>query len=312
MPKAARVGDKHICPAPTPLPHVGLTVIPVCSQNVETNSRQQARSGDRLQCIPMINFIVTGSGTVQINGRLAARENDRTMHPPPGVIMAGSPNVLIGGPTTGATLGNRERGIEACKAARAGRNPPSGATSPNGNQLQPHTAGQSYNNCGVESARQIINQVNPDSPVSQEGLLQEAFQHHDATEVANNLYQSGGTTPQGRVNILERNNVPSHTETGSMDNLAQSVAEGRGVIAAVMAGTMWPVSAPQAKGPPPGEGPHAILVTGVEFDEQGNIKNVIINDTGTGQCGVSVPAATFEQALSERGASHVVTDDPIW
>ncbi|EYF01316.1 PAAR domain-containing protein [Chondromyces apiculatus] len=313
MPKAARVGDFHLCLAFTPLPHVGGPIVSVCSPNVETNSRNQARSGDRLQCIPSINFIVTGSGSVEINGQLAARKTDRTMHQPLGLITAGSSNVEIGGPRVGATLGNRKKGLKACKAARVGRNPPPGATGPDGKQLLANTRGQSYNNCGVESSRQIINQSHPGSPRTQEGLLQEAFDHGDAIRDPKGLYYSGGTYTDTMENILERNGVPAHLESGSMQNLAQAVAGDQGVIATLMAGTMWPVSNPgQGAYPPPGTGGHAVLVTGVEFDADGNVKNVIINDTGTGQCGIRVPASTFQEAVDDYNGGLVITDEPIW
>jgi len=313
MPEAARVGDCHGCLALGPLPHVGGPVQPPCSPNVTTNARHQARTGDRCTCLlaGAPDFIVTGSATVTINGLPAAREGDRAMHAR-GLILTGSPNVLIGGPTVGGTIGNPKAGLKACRAARSGRNPPAGALDPAGNQIQPNTPGQSYNNCGVESARQIINRTHPDNPISQEDLLNQSMNNGTANGTPNNLFASGGTGPEGRVQILEDNNVPAHLESNSLQNLAQSVGEGKGVIAAVMAGTLWPVSSPNSNAPPPGTGGHAILVTGIEYDKNGNIKNVIINDTGTGQCMVSVPAATFEQALKDRGGDHVVTDNPIW
>ena len=71
-------------------------------------------------------------------------------------------------------------------------------------------------------------------------------------------------------------------------------------------GSLWPPS----YGFKPGTGPHVVLVTGVEYDENGNMKNVIINDTGTGECGKSYPAAKFKGALM--GDNHVVTKRPIW
>ena len=87
MPDAARRDDNHACPNPTPRPHVG-GPITVTSNNVDTNSKGQARATDRMRCtgVPTVNFIVTGSKTVEINGLMAARKTDKTMHPGPGSI----------------------------------------------------------------------------------------------------------------------------------------------------------------------------------------------------------------------------------
>src|SRR5207302_665173 len=142
-------------------------------------------------------------------------------------------------------------------------------------QLQPNTPGQSYNNCGVESARQIIN-ASGGAPVTQEGLLNHAMANGWADSVPGSLYQSGGTRPADRVAILQANGVPAGTMLPTVQNLETAVAEGRGIIVSVYAGDIWPPSA----GLNPGNGTHAILVTGVEYDAKGNHTNVIVNDTG--------------------------------
>ncbi|MBK8262739.1 MAG: PAAR domain-containing protein [Nannocystis sp.] len=316
MPEAARVGDHHTCPCPTPQAHVGGPIEPPCSPDVETNGRPQARATDQLTCtgVGLRNFIVTGSPTVVINGKMAARRTDYTMHAPPGMIVAGSPDVVIGGGRAGATLGDPAAGQRACVAARAGRDPPAGALSPSGAQLQPNTDGQSYNNCGVESVRQIINQVDPANAQTQEELLNHAMANGNATSVPGNLHASGGTLPQQRVNILTDHGVGATQVAPTMDNLQQHVGLGRGVTADVWAARFWPADVVTGSGMVPGTnaGGHSILVTGVEFDAQGNLENVIVNDTGTGDCSRSVPAAQFEGALIGGGNNHVVTDDPIW
>src|SRR5688572_9559313 len=108
MPDTARVADKHACPCPTPQAHVGGPIDSPASTNVETNTKGAARATDLLTCEPVKikNFIVTGSPTVEINGKMAARKTDKTMHPGPGEITEGSPNVEIGGGVAGATLGD--------------------------------------------------------------------------------------------------------------------------------------------------------------------------------------------------------------
>jgi len=298
---AARVTDMHVCPMATGVvPHLGGPIIPPNSLNVQTNDLFQARATDKASCVGPIDFIVVGSSTVFVNDLMAARTADQTMHG--GLIGPGSINVLIGGPPGGATLGNPVAGQAACVAAVGGRNPSAALG------LPAQTQSQSYNNCGVESSRQIINQANG-SNVSQEILLTQAMVNGQATAVPGNLQASGGTTPTTRVQLLQTNGVPASEVTPSMQNMQQAVAEHRGVIVAVMAGTLWGA----AGGIPAGQGPHAILVTGLQYDATGKLQNVFINDTGMGTCTQPVPVATFQAALTARGgANHVVTNNPIW
>ena len=141
-----------------------------------------------------------------------------------------------------------------------------------------------------------------------------------AGQTPGNLFQSGGTDPgsvgpppTGRVGILAANGVPAHTTPGTMANMEADVAAGRGVIASVWAGNMpnWAVGTPPVNPVPAGTGGHAILVTGIEYDDNGNPINVIINDTGMGQCSQKIPFAAFQGALRP-GRDAVVTDNPIW
>ncbi|MFO0587856.1 MAG: PAAR domain-containing protein [Polyangiaceae bacterium] len=298
MPDAARVDDKHACPCPTPQAHVGGPIDNPASTNVETNSKGAARATDKLTCTPvnLKNFIVTGSTTVEINGKLAARKTDKTMHPGPGTIVEGSTNVEIGGATGGATLGNPDEAARRCQAAASGRT--SGRTQ------------QSYQNCGVESSRQLINQSG--NPIGEDQLLNEAMNSGDADRVTTgkwpnrqtDMANSGGTGPDGRNNILNSHGVPAHTETQNMGNIQQAVAEGRGVITSHDAGILW--GDPAYNG-----GGHAIVTTGLEYDENGNLKNVIMNDTGLGQCRRVIPASQFQNSLRP-GRDINVTNNKIW
>jgi uncharacterized Zn-binding protein involved in type VI secretion len=288
---------------------------------VETNRRHQARAGDKLICkgVPVgsdarDDFIVTGSSTVTVFSQLAARKTDRTLHGP-GEITVGSSNVEIGGKRAGATLGNPRAGIKACEAAREGRNPPEDATDPNGYKLQPKTPWQSYSNCGLEATRQVLNQARPEAAVTQEELLYQAMDDGLA-ERACSLYLSGSSSQQDRVRILDRYLVPADQATdNSMAQIAQLVAGRRGVVAAVWAAKLWPKEVAEAAHLAWGEdaGAHGVFVTGVEFDENGNLKNVIFNDTGLGKCGQVVPAEDFDKArILGEGDAPIATLDPIW
>lgn len=288
MPEAARVDDPHKCPCPTPKAHVGGPIIKEASPNTETNAKQAARATDQLMCTPvgLKNFIVTGSKTVTINGKLAARKSDFTMHAGPGKITGGSPNVIIGGARAGVTLGNPDKAAKRCQEAAKGRT--SGSTS------------QSYNNCGVESSRQLINENG--NPIDEDTLLNNSMASGDAQSAATR-FASGGTQTNTISNILNNNGVPAHEVGPGMDNITQNVAEGNGVITAHDAGVLWNDRRYL-------NGGHAINATGLEYGADGKLKNVIVNDTGVGQCAQKKDAKRFRRSLL--GANSIVSNNPIW
>ena len=99
MPPAARLTDMHVCPMVTPgvppVPHVGGPVSGPCVPNVMIAGLAAAVVGDMAICTGPPDSIVKGSATVKIGGRPAARVGDSTAHG--GSIVAGAPNVMIGG-----------------------------------------------------------------------------------------------------------------------------------------------------------------------------------------------------------------------
>jgi uncharacterized Zn-binding protein involved in type VI secretion len=287
MPASARITDLHVCPAVTGIvPHVGGPILPPCSINVMTNALNQARATDQATCVGPPDFIVTGSTSVMVNGLMAARQTDLTMHG--GQIVLGSLNVNIGGPVGGATLGNTVKGGKICGQAATGRA---------GGSLQ-----QSFQNCGVESSRQVI--LAAGGNVNEQALLNVSMALGYADRDTSNPANSGGTSPSGRSNILTVNGVANHTQTASQQNLLQAVAEGRGVITSHDAGKLW--NNPAFNG-----GGHAVLVTGVQFDAKGKPANVIINDTGQGQCSNPVPVKQFMSSLRP-GRDMNVTNNKVF
>ncbi len=312
---AARVGDKITCPVPqaTPaaLPHApppGLPIIPPGCPSVHIGGSPAARVGDKSLCVspaPAPNPIMRGAFPVMIGGMPAARVTDQGTHPGSAVFLPCCLTVKIG---LAGTTGNPQAGLEDCQAAAAGRNPPPGTVDPSGNPVPANTTQQSYNNCGVETSRLIANRSTGGN-LGQEGLLNWAMQNGHATQVPGNLFASGGTNPQGRMNILAQNRVPAHLEPRSMANLELSVAQGRGNIVTVDSSTLWSNGATA-----PSTGDHVVNVTGIEYDDDGNITAVIITDTGTGNCQQRVPANVWNQATDPVIGSWqtVTTDNPIW
>lgn len=98
MPPAARVSDMHTCPMVTPgmppIPHVGGPIMPPGAPTVMIDFLPAATVSTMATCVGPPDVIVKGSATVIINGLPAARLGDTTAHG--GVIVMGSPNVIIG------------------------------------------------------------------------------------------------------------------------------------------------------------------------------------------------------------------------
>lgn len=251
--------------------------------------------------------VIQGSPTVLVNHFRFARQGDQILEAIGGTnsITGGCLNVLVG---AAGIVGNVPAGGAACAAAAAGRNPPAGTLDNNGNPIAANTPGQSYNNCGCETSREIINQATPGN-VSQETLLNQSMTGGQATQVPGNLFASGGTGPAGRQQIMQNNGVPSHLEDRTTANLEASVAAGRGVIVVVDSQTLWTNGTT-----PPSTGDHVVVVTGVEYDDNGAVTNVWINDTGAGSCSQQVPIATWNSATAPAIGTWQsnVTDNPIW
>lgn len=288
---AARLTDNHTCPMVTPPPHVGGPILPPCEPTDAVNTLAHARAGDKAQCTGPVDFIVTGAATVFVGGKPATRVGEKSMHG--GVIVPPcSPDVFIGGPSVGVVLGNPEEARRACQAAAAGRT--SGTTQ------------QSYQNCGVESSRQLVNRATGGS-VNENAILDRAMNNNWAERVTDasgaTVYaDSGGTNYLERQSILGSYGVTSTTPVQNMDTIQQAVAEGRGVISSHEAGALWGTTQ---------QGGHAVTTTGVRYGADGKPVSVFINDTGSGECGREVPVGQYQGSL--RAGGHInVTDASIW
>ncbi|MFQ5570017.1 MAG: PAAR domain-containing protein [Rhodothermales bacterium] len=292
---ASRLTDLHLCPAFSgPAPHLGGPISTPGHATTLIGSLIAARGTDQATCaMGPPDFIVTGAGTCLIGGQPAARMLEKAMHG--GVVIWGCFTVLIGGPSAGVTLGNPAAGNAACEAAAEGRTPKS--------------TSQSWDNCGVESARQIIN-TNTSANISEQALLQQSMNNRTASigtgaspnnpSTWNNT--SGRTGPADRQAILASQGVASTTQPQNMANIEQAVAERRGVISAHRAGALWGTTQ---------GGFHAIVPTGVEYDANGDPVAVIVNDTGIGQCQQRVPIARYQGSLRS-GYQINVTNNQVW
>jgi len=85
----------HTCPMCSgPVPHVGGPILPPGAPTVLINGLPSATVSNMCTCVGPPDVIVKGSTGVFINGMPAARMGDQTAHG--GVIIMGSPNVIIG------------------------------------------------------------------------------------------------------------------------------------------------------------------------------------------------------------------------
>lgn len=129
-------------------------------------------------------------------------------------------------------------------------------------------------------------------------------------------FWDGGTYPDGRQAILANSGVASTVQPSNLNNLGLATSRGQGVIADLDAHDLW--MKPDGTSPAPPKSWHGIVVTGVQYDDDGNVTHVIINDTGTGQCGRSVPVSTWNTAVGAVAnagyapASLNVTNNPIY
>jgi uncharacterized Zn-binding protein involved in type VI secretion len=280
MPAAARFGDLHSCPV-----HGGGVIIPPTSLDTVTGARQQARVGDRIACpYGPPDFIVTGSACAFVNGLMAARMGDKTMHG--GVLITGALDVEIGGPSAGASLGAPAAWLQTFNDAALGR------TS--------NSAQQSYSNCGIESTRQLI--LASGKHVDENQLFDWAIANEHAVRDSKGRRESGGTYPEDWRAIAASQGVALHLEKQTPEAIQQAVAEKRGVITAHDAGKLW--------GRPEVSGGHAITVTGVEYDANGKPTRYITDDTGLGEGGRPISAEKFEASLIQ-DYDMGVSDNPL-
>ncbi|WP_282773814.1 PAAR domain-containing protein [Phaeodactylibacter xiamenensis] len=92
---AARIGDSHTCPmVDGKKPHVGGAIMHPGSTSVLIGGKPAATVGHKCICAGPTDVIITGSKSVKIEGKYAARIGDMTAHG--GKIVAGEASVLIG------------------------------------------------------------------------------------------------------------------------------------------------------------------------------------------------------------------------
>lgn len=93
---ASRITDMHVCPAATgPVPHVGGPIVVPGAPTVLIGGLPAATVGSMCVCVGPPDTVASGSGTVLLSNKPAARMGDSSGHG--GKIILGCPTVLIGG-----------------------------------------------------------------------------------------------------------------------------------------------------------------------------------------------------------------------
>jgi hypothetical protein len=216
----------------------------------------------------------------------------------PGVVIDGSPTVLINnmpacrlGDTIVEAIGPPNKIMMGCMTVTIGSagtigNPGRAATFFPGAQANKDT-------CALMSTQGIVQQSSGTN--FSEPQMQTIGTASGAYAVCN------GTTDE--ASIMTAAGVPAtEKQNPSLQDIATAVAQGKAVIVGLDARPIWNQASPQPLG-------HAIRVTGVEFDANGNVAAVYINDTGTGNSNQRVPAATFQNAMNGFGGGRMATSN---
>ena len=287
---AARFTDNHICTK-----HGGGPIKkPTYKDKILVNGLLHARATGKATCNGPDDVIVTGAATVYVAGQPSARVNEKTMHggyiPPPC-----SPNVFIGGPSTGVTIGDPEGvGEELCKAASLGR--------------AGQTMHQNYENCGLECIRPIINKLS-DENFDEFGMLDWALKNsHKADafglKITGNMYArsvfkqdgsldldlSGGTSSLDWAVIFSEFDIGAQLDEPSIDVVTQGLSEGSPVISSHESSTWY--------GDQDSTSNHAVTATGATYDSEGNVTDMHVNDTGgSGGCNKTVPISKYVNSM---------------
>ena len=125
-----------------------------------------------------------------------------------------------------------------------------------------------------------------------------------------NRAQAGGTLPDqqrdvlGRYGILTREMSQDVTSPEDMKELENAVAHGHGVLVGVDSRELWNIPSHLPAGG------HAILITAVAYDENGEVTGYVTNDTVMG-CGRPVTRSQLRASLRP-DLKATVTRDPIW
>lgn len=147
---------------------------------------------------------------------------------------------------------------------------------------------QKYSNCGLCAVQNIayMSGVKTD----QDTLIRTAYQNGRCD-------RGGGTSYSDRKAVLQALGIESYTAEPTIDNIVSAVMSGRGVIASVDAYELYNIDTTEV-------GYHAVAITSVTLDENGNATEIIVCDSNAkarGQSGAKrYSVEEFKNALTGR------------
>jgi hypothetical protein len=156
--------------------------------------------------------------------------------------------------------------------------------------------------CGLCACAGVLRQFGIEK--SEADVVPHAKDYGLCTVIEGSPEKSGGTTILELARILSDFGLPAHgAARGSLEGLAASLQQGRGVIVGLNAGVFWDDSRYLNQG-------HALTPIAVARDpETWEIQGFYVNDTGKGECARFVDAAIMDDAwVQSAGGQWVVTD----
>jgi len=182
---------------------------------------------------------------------------------------------------------------------------------------------QSYLNCGIQSARLVIEQaLGQKLPDTELEFMEKAIKTCGAEKAENHPSESGGVKFWNLRCILEQQHVASKFEVQSIANIDYALRERKGVLVTVDSDVLWKegyqkgqLDHPDFMHSIPGvreilPGKHIVVITDAEYNQTGDLVAVWINDPGVGER-YKINCDILSKSLLS-WTPMVVTDNSIW
>ena len=127
--------------------------------------------------------------------------------------------------------------------------------------------------CGLVSCVNVL--IMAGINATEQQVVSYASSHGLCKKGRTNPDNNGGTDPAERQAVLAHFGVRSELQSANVENIANAVSEGRGVIAAFDAGLLYDDLRYYGNG-------HAVTITSVKKGANGNILGFYVCDSGTG------------------------------
>lgn len=185
--------------------------------------------------------------------------------------------------------------------------------------LQGDNSFRASGNCGLLSVRNMLARAGFE--ISEDEITKFAIENGLCVyDVFGEAAGNGGTTVLNRWKILNalgvQNDMVAPGSGGTLEDIADAVDSGRGVLISVNAGILWNYDdgAPIVNGRP--QINHCVSVTGIARDtETGAIRGVYIADSGRGEPGDACRFLTTEEFhqvyTNAYGSAANITREPI-